>query len=73
MAEVAASRRWSLEYWGRHHPQLLLAPGQPRSTCLWPRSCSRQDPPAGHLGGHTDGDGLLVVAFGDGAGDAPGS
>jgi hypothetical protein len=51
----------------------LFAPGQPRSTCLWPRSCSRQDPPAGHLGGHADGDGLLVVAFGDGAGDAPGS
>jgi hypothetical protein len=25
---VAASRRLSLEYWGRHHPQLLLAPGK---------------------------------------------
>jgi hypothetical protein len=31
------------------------------------------NPPAGRPGSHADGDGLLVVAFRDGAGDAPGS
>jgi hypothetical protein len=72
VSKVASSRRVSLEYWGRHRPQLHM-PGKSRSTWFWRRYCSRPNPPAGHPGGHADGDGLLVVVFRDGAGDAPGS
>jgi hypothetical protein len=63
MAKVASSRRLSLEYWGSPPPAVTCT-GQPRSTCFERRYCSRQNPPAGHP---------LVVAFWDGAGDAPGS
>jgi hypothetical protein len=66
MAKVALSRRLNLEYWAAT-ARSCLRREVPLDLVLAPILLAA-NPPAGRPGGHADGDGLLVVAFRDGAG-----